>query len=95
MLKLRAGRFHGFAVRVGGTVHGYVDRCPHAGVPLTRGVDDYLVKGGLIACHWHGALFRAQDGRCVGGPCNGASLTAWPLAVQDGWVVTAGNAAAA
>ncbi len=91
VLKLRAGYFHGFAVRVRGTVRGYVDRCPHAGVPLTRGVDDYLVKGGLIACQWHGALFRAQDGVCVGGPCNGAALTPWPLTVEDGWIVTAGE----
>ena len=90
VLKLKAGYFHGFAVRHGGTVRGYVDRCPHAGVPLTRGVDDYLVgRGKLIGCHWHGALFRAETGACVGGPCNGVGLTIWPLTVEEGWVVTA------
>lgn len=94
VLKLRAGYFHGFALRHGDGVRGYVDRCPHAGVPLTRGVDDYLVAGGeLIACHWHGALFQAETGECVGGPCNGAALTEWPLAVEGGWVVTAGEGA--
>lgn len=89
VLKLKAGYFHGLAVRHGTTVRGYVDRCPHAGVPLTRGVDDYLVANGtLIGCHWHGALFRAETGECVGGPCNGTALTEWPLVVDDGWVVT-------
>ena len=79
-------------MRHGTTVRGYHDRCPHAGVPLTRGVDDYLVGGGeLIGCHWHGALFRTETGACVGGPCNGAALTPWPLTVEEGWVVTAGE----
>ena len=95
VLKLKAGYFHGFAVRSRGGVHGYVDRCPHAGVPLTRGVDDYLAGRDLIACHWHGALFRARDGVCVGGPCAGAALTGWPLVVEDGWIVTAGEREAA
>ncbi len=90
VLQLRAGRFHGFVVRRGEAVWGYVDRCPHAGVPLARRLDDYLTpKGDLIACSWHGALFRVEDGLCVGGPCAGARLTAWPIAVIDGALVTA------
>ena len=90
VLQLRAGRFHGFVVRRGGAAWGYVDRCPHAGVPLARVLDDYLTPAGdLIACSWHGALFRVEDGVCVGGPCAGARLTAWPVAVVEGALVTA------
>lgn len=90
VLQLRAGRFHGFVVRRGGAAWGYVDRCPHAGVPLARVLDDYLTPlGDLIACSWHGALFRVEDGQCVGGPCTGARLTAWPVAVVDSALVTA------
>lgn len=90
VLQLRAGRFHGFAVRQGDGVHGYVDRCPHAGVPMARLLDDYLTPdGGLIACSWHSALFEIDTGLCVGGPCVGARLTPWPLAVRDGTIVTA------
>lgn len=89
VLQLRAGRFHGFVVRRGGTVHGYVDRCPHAGVPLAQTLDDYLSPDGdLIACSWHGALFRIGDGLCVGGPCVGQHLTPWPVTVSDGQIVT-------
>ena len=89
VLQLRAGRFHGFVVRQGETVHGYVDRCPHAGVPMARQLDDYLTPAGeLIACSWHGALFRIEDGVCVGGPCVGQSLTPWPVGVRDGRIVT-------
>ena len=90
VLQLRAGRFHGFVVRLGEQVHGYVDRCPHAGVPLARTLDDYLTPSGdLLACSWHGALFRIEDGLCVGGPCVGQRLTPWPVTVSDGQVVTA------
>ncbi|WP_419722881.1 Rieske (2Fe-2S) protein [Sphingobium aquiterrae] len=91
VLQLRAGRFHGFVVRKGDRLAGYVDQCPHAGLPLARILDDYLTPDGrLIACSWHGALFRIADGRCVGGPCTGQHLRPWPVALVDGWIVTAG-----
>jgi nitrite reductase/ring-hydroxylating ferredoxin subunit len=90
VLQLRERRFHGFVVRQGARVFGYQDRCPHAGVPLAQVLDDYLTPdGGLIRCAWHGALFEIADGRCVGGPCVGQGLTAWPVAVRDGLIVTA------
>lgn len=82
--------FHGFVVRRGQAVHGYVDRCPHMGVPLARELDRYLSPlGPEIVCGWHGARFRIGDGRCVGGPCAGSALIAWPVAVRDGMLVTA------
>ena len=49
VLQMRAGRFHGFVVRRGEAVHGYVDRCPHAGLPLAQVLDDYATPDdGLI-----------------------------------------------
>ena len=87
VVQMRAGRFHGFVVRRGDTVFGYVDRCPHMGLPLARKLDDYLA-GGMIACSWHGAMFAVEDGACVGGPCAGASLTRWPVIVAAGEIVT-------
>lgn len=89
VLQMTAGRFHGFVVRQGDVVHGYVDRCPHAGVMLTATLDDYLTpSGAMIACNWHGALFAIDTGLCVGGPCVGQSLTPWPVTVSDGQIVT-------
>lgn len=90
VLQMRAGRFHGFVVRTGAKVAGYVDRCPHAGLPLAQRLDDYLTPdASLIQCSWHGALFAIDDGKCIGGPCAGQSLTPWPVAVAEGWIVTA------
>ncbi|SUJ17965.1 maleylacetoacetate isomerase [Sphingomonas paucimobilis] len=42
VIQMRAGRFHGFVVRRGEQVHGYVDRCPHMGLPLAQELDAYL-----------------------------------------------------
>jgi len=90
VLELRAGRFHGFVVRRGEAVFGYVDRCAHMALPLAQQLDEYLTPdGGLIQCSWHGALYRIEDGACVAGPCAGARLEAWPVAVRDGAIVTA------
>jgi nitrite reductase/ring-hydroxylating ferredoxin subunit len=89
VLQIGDAYFHGFLVRTGDAVHGYVDRCPHAGLPLAQKLDQYLTPDGkLIACSWHGALFQPEDGRCVGGPCAGARLTPWPVKVEGGYVVT-------
>lgn len=89
VLQMRAGRFHGFVVRTGQGVHGYVDRCPHMQVPLARHLDAYLTPAGdFIACSWHGALFERDSGLCVAGPCAGQRLTAWPVTVRDGAIVT-------
>lgn len=90
VLEMRAGRFHGFVVRRGETLYGYVDRCAHMALPLAQQLDDYLTDdGSLIQCSWHGALYRIEDGSCVGGPCAGARLHPWPVAVRDGTIVTA------
>ena len=77
-----------FAVRKGGRVTGYVNRCPHAGNPLNWQPDRFLNReGDLIQCNSHGALFRIDDGVCVGGPCPGEVLESVTLRVEDGLIV--------
>jgi nitrite reductase/ring-hydroxylating ferredoxin subunit len=90
VLEIGGKRFHGFVVRRGGSVTGYVDSCPHMGLPLAKRLDAYLTQdASLIECDWHGALFRPEDGLCVAGPCAGQHLKAWPVVVTDGLVRTA------
>jgi nitrite reductase/ring-hydroxylating ferredoxin subunit len=90
VLQIREAYFHGFVVRKGDRVFGYVDRCPHAGLPLAHELDNYLTRDGtLIQCFWHGALFEIEDGACKGGPCAGAWLKPWPVEVKDGMIRTA------
>lgn len=81
--------FLGFVVRAGDAVAGWVDSCPHAGMPLALRPDRYLThEGDLILCSSHGALFRPGDGLCVGGPCADRRLTPWPVTVTRGAVYT-------
>lgn len=77
-------------VRLGETVRGYRDRCPHTGQSLSPWPDRLLTReGDRLICFGHGALFRPEDGLCTSGPCEGQRLERVALAVEDGWVVTA------
>jgi len=81
----------GFVVgAAGGGVHGYLNRCPHAGHPLDLLPQRFLTAdGSLILCSSHGALFEKASGYCVAGPCAGQSLTRLALEVRSGFVVLA------
>jgi len=90
VLQIGEAFFHGFVVRRGEAVFGYVDRCPHAGLPLAQALDQYLTPdGALIACSWHGAVFTVEEGACVSGPCAGARLAPWPVQAREGGIYTA------
>jgi nitrite reductase/ring-hydroxylating ferredoxin subunit len=57
-----------------GTVHGYVNRCPHLiDVRLDRG-EGARIREGELLCQRHGASFEPQSGRCTYGPPEGALL---------------------
>lgn len=89
VLQIGEDRFHGFIVRDGEAVYGYVDQCPHTGLPLAQELDDYMTpQGDLIACSWHGALFRIGSGYCIAGPCAGRSLMPWPVTNDNGTLKT-------
>ena len=62
------------------------DRCPHRGMPLSKGT----LKGDLLQCGYHGFEFTAQ-GKCVKVPSGGAAPAAlcvrsYPLLERGGWV---------
>lgn len=82
--------FLGFVVRKDGELFGYIDRCPHTGLPLAPLPDRYLTgEGDLILCGSHGALFRIGSGLCIAGPCAGRALWPWAVRVEGDQVVAA------
>jgi nitrite reductase/ring-hydroxylating ferredoxin subunit len=78
----------GLVVRQRGGVYAYVNRCPHAGHPLNLRPHEFLTPDrSLLVCNSHGALFEIPTGRCVDGPCAGASLRPIPIEVRAGYVL--------
>jgi len=78
----------GIVVRHGCAVHAYVNRCPHAGHPLNLSPDRFLTEDRqFLVCASHGALFELATGRCVAGPCAGASLTPLTVYVENRQVI--------
>ena len=54
---------------------GYLNRCPHRGLPLNWLPDQFLdTTGKYLQCANHAALFDIADGFCVAGPCAGTHL---------------------
>jgi nitrite reductase/ring-hydroxylating ferredoxin subunit len=82
-----AARRNVLVARRGDAVFGYVNTCPHAGVPLDWEPDRFMsLDGRHLQCATHGAQFRVEDGFCFRGPCAGYSLTKVPVRVEEGAV---------
>ena len=74
-------------VRSDGSLHAYLNSCPHTGVNLDWMPNEFLDGTGKhIQCSTHGAIFRIHDGFCIQGPCAGDSLTPVRTAVVEGGV---------
>ena len=64
-----------FAVRQGGRVHAYLNRCAHVAMELDWQEGIFFDSGGRdLICSTHGAVYDASSGRCLGGPCNRSPL---------------------
>lgn len=61
-----------FAVRYQGRVYAYLNRCSHVAMEMDWQPDRFFdLTGHYIVCAAHGAIFRPDSGRCVGGPGRG------------------------
>src|SRR5262249_27756503 len=77
----------GFAVRFCGKVSAFVNRCPHLGTELDWQPGDFYEESGLyLVCSTHGAIFEPDTGKCVAGPCRGASLERLQVREREGQV---------
>jgi nitrite reductase/ring-hydroxylating ferredoxin subunit len=83
------GRRHpAFAVRFGGRVYAYRNRCAHVGVELDWQPGRFFDADGIVLiCSTHGALYDPRTGECRGGPCRGGRLEPVAVEERDGSVV--------
>lgn len=73
-----------FFVRYEGRVYGYLNRCAHVPMELDWAEGQFFESSGLyLMCATHGAVYEPDTGRCVGGPCRGASLRAVAVEERD------------
>lgn len=64
-----------FAVRYRGQVYAYLNRCSHVAMELDWRPNHFFdLTGQYLVCASHGALFRPDTGRCVGGPGKGGLI---------------------
>ena len=73
-----------------GTLHAYVNRCPHVTYSLDIGDGDVRDSTGkFLLCASHGAVFLPESGECFMGPVVGRSLERLPASREgDELVVT-------
>lgn len=73
--------------REGDVLRGFVNQCPHLGLPLETFPDRFLSADGThLICSAHGAQFDAE-GACFAGPCKGASLQQLDLRIVDEMII--------
>lgn len=80
-----------FAVRSGGEVRAYLNRCSHVAMELDwqEGVF-FDADGRHLLCSTHGATYDPATGRCLGGPCNGTPLVKLRVEERGGAVYFTG-----
>lgn len=82
-----------FAVRYGGRVHAYLNRCSHVAMELDWQEGIFFDFAGRdLICSTHGAVYDARSGRCLGGPCNRAPLVKLAIEERNGMVYYMGFA---
>ena len=79
-----------FVVRWRGAVHGYVNSCPHARLPLNWKDDSFFdLSHTYLLCANHGAFFDVATGACMRGPCKGQSLRRIAVRIDGDAIMTA------
>jgi nitrite reductase/ring-hydroxylating ferredoxin subunit len=69
-LEVQVGDRKILLLRAGDQLRAYQGECPHAGAPLAEGA----VCDGRLACPWHKARFRIEDGGLCEPPAGAAAL---------------------
>ena len=76
-----------FVVRFAGRVRGYLNHCAHVATELDwRAAEFFDSERRNLICSTHGAVYAADSGRCLGGPCGGAPLVRLQVEERGGQV---------
>ena len=91
-IEFRGERAPAFAVRYGGRVHAYLNRCAHVAMELDwREGQFFDLEGRDLICSTHGATYAPDTGRCLRGPCFREGLVSLPVEERSGRVIVKGD----
>ncbi len=86
--KIRGHIFQGLVVKKDGKFFAYHNLCQH--LPITLDLRDgnfFTHDKKYLQCHMHGAMYEADTGMCIAGPCLGARLVILELVEQEKHVI--------
>ena len=87
-VRTAGGEQPAFAVRYGGKVYAYLNRCAHLPVEMDWTDGDFFDYSKLyLICATHGAAYLPSTGLCVMGPCPGKRLIPVPVEESGGRVL--------
>ena len=87
VVKGAAGHQAAFAVRWGGQVYAYLNRCAHVPVELDWEEGRFFDADKLyLLCATHGALYDPATGACLSGRCQGRGLVPLAVVERDGHI---------
>ncbi len=73
-----------FAIRHSSGVAAYINRCAHMELELDWDLGHFFDRSGrYIMCASHGALYMAESGECIDGPCKGLSLESLEICEEE------------
>lgn len=76
-----------FVVRFEGLPRAYLNECAHVPTELDWLEGQFFdEQKRLLVCATHGAMYDPASGRCVAGPCRGASLRRLAVEEREGGV---------
>jgi nitrite reductase/ring-hydroxylating ferredoxin subunit len=76
-----------FALRFGGQVVAYLNRCVHVPTEMDWQPGEFLdADKAWIVCSIHGATYDPRNGHCIAGPCGRGRLLALDVREEQGQV---------
>lgn len=77
-----------FLIRHNEIAYAYLNRCAHLSLELDWERGEFFdASGEYLICANHGAMYEPDTGKCINGPCYGASLIQIPVVEINGQVL--------
>ncbi|MBM3845648.1 MAG: Rieske 2Fe-2S domain-containing protein [Verrucomicrobia bacterium] len=78
-------KIEAFLVKFDGKVAAYENVCRHIPISIDYADNRFFTQDQRhLICQTHGAIYEPSTGKCIRGPCTGASLYSLDVVAKDG-----------